>query len=115
MAGQSEDQICQLCGAEKEESARFWQCTALKGARTDADQFLAEVDLRTIPITVRHRIAPAMNADPRTPSLGAAGHGDMKNEEDMIANSTPHWRHFFGCENLCNAKTVVKELVEQAD
>lgn len=61
-AGQAEDNTCQICGLQDEDSWHFWVCLALAKAREEADNELAALDPEILPMPVRHGIAPAMTA-----------------------------------------------------
>ena len=71
--GKAEDELCELCGEQREESDHFWTCPALHEERMKADPIIAGIPPEAFPIAVRHGIAPAMVADVRQPFWGNGG------------------------------------------
>ena len=109
-AGQCDDQLCQICGDTKEESDHFWFCKGLEVKRKDADDGLAKLDPRFLPIAIRHGIAPAMKADPRKPFWGMADGG-----EDHFDKMTDKQKQLIGYESLAQQNGDMQRMITSLD
>ena len=101
--GTCEDDICDLCKEAKETSDHIWYCSRLEEKRKELDAEIAEADPEEYTPAMRHGVACAMDAGPRSTYWGA--------ECKEAWGKRKKWR--YGCRKEGELKEEVREVMQQ--